>query len=65
MKDQDMIPVFVPKEIGMRAIYHFASEQDCKLVVSNSGALVLEPRRPIQSGAVVRFPVVSAGAEVA
>lgn len=53
---ESMIPVFIPKEIGMRAVYDFALNHDCKLICSKSGALVLEPKKPVQSGTVARFP---------
>lgn len=53
--NEDMIPVFIPKEIGMRAIHAFAADNGCRLIVSNSGAIALEPYEPEQSGTVVRF----------
>jgi len=60
MNNDSMIPVFVPRKIGMRAVYAFAREQDCKLVLSRSGAIVLEPRESKPSGTVIRFPVLVA-----
>lgn len=53
----DMIPVFVPRKFGLRSISELAASHDCRLIVSRSGALVLEPRTSaVSSGVVVRFP---------
>ena len=42
--NNDMIPVFVPRKMGMTAIYALARDQNCRLILSRSGAIVLEPR---------------------
>jgi hypothetical protein len=58
MNTDSMIPVFVPREFGLRSISELAAAHDCRLIVSRSGALVLEPRTSaVSSSVVVRFPV--------